>query len=245
MRSDSLMRCCATSPTRESRVGPLPVARADRQVAGQPHGHTGLRVRRNHRLPPRTSLPVAHRLGPTSDTAQALGLEASARLDSAAARAFASEDMLSTVSLLSRAVALLPDKDRDRLALLPRLAFALIETGDFRRLARVIEETSLPADAIDDEQALALAGVLEQWMRLYTDPNRRPAQARDAVHEALSTFEAIGDDYGLAKAWSLLGFANNVSARFADAETAWAQAAVHAHLGLANDETNSTHSPGG
>lgn len=168
-------------------------------------------------------------LGPTSDTAQALGRQASARLDGAAARAFASEDMLSTVSLLSRAVALLPDKDRDRLALLPRLAFALIETGDFRRLARVIEETSLLADAIGDEQALALAGVLEQWMRLYTDPDRRPAQARDAVHGAISTFEAIGDDYGLAKAWSLLGFANNVSARFADAETAWARAAVHAH----------------
>jgi class 3 adenylate cyclase/tetratricopeptide (TPR) repeat protein len=168
-------------------------------------------------------------LGPTSDAAQALGRQASARLDSAAARAFASEDMPGTVSLLSRAVALLPDKDSGRLALLPRLAFALIETGDFRRLARVIEETSLLADAIGDGQALAMAGVLEQWMRLYTDPDRRPAQARDAVHGAISTFEAVGDDYGLAKAWSLLGFANNVSARFADAEKAWARAAVHAH----------------
>jgi hypothetical protein len=73
-----------------------------------------------------------------------------------------------------------------------------------------------------------MAGVLEQWMRLYTDPDRRPAQARDAVRGAISTFEAVGDDYGLAEAWSLLGFANHVSARFADAETAWARAAVHA-----------------
>ena len=167
-------------------------------------------------------------LGPTSDAAQALGRQASAHLAGAAARAFASEDMPGTVSLLSRAVALLPDKDPGRLALLPRLAFALIETGDFRRLARVIEETSLLADAIGDERALAMAGVLEQWMRLYTDPDRRPAQARDAVRGAISTFEAVGDDYGLAKAWSLLGFANNVSARFADAETAWARAAEHA-----------------
>jgi class 3 adenylate cyclase/tetratricopeptide (TPR) repeat protein len=167
-------------------------------------------------------------LGPTSDAAQALGRQASARLDSAAARAFASEDMPGTVSLLSRAVGLLPDKDSGRLVLLPRLAFALIETGDFRRLARVIEETSLLADANGDGQALAMAGVLEQWLRLYTDPDRRPAQARDAVHGAISTFEAVGDDYGLAKAWSLLGFANNVSARFADAEMAWSRAAVHA-----------------
>src|SRR5581483_11300634 len=68
-------------------------------------------------------------LGPTSDAAQALGRQASARLASAAARAFASEDMPGTVSLLSRALALLPDKDPGRLALLPRLAFALIETG--------------------------------------------------------------------------------------------------------------------
>jgi class 3 adenylate cyclase/tetratricopeptide (TPR) repeat protein len=168
-------------------------------------------------------------LGPTSDAAQALGRQASARLDSAAARAFASEDMPGTVSLLSRAIALLPDKDPGRLALLPRLAFALIETGDFRRLARVVEETSLLAGAIGDERALAMAGVLGQWMRLYTDPARRPTQARDTVREAISTFEAIGDDYGLAKAWSLLGFANNVSARFADAEKAWARAAAHAH----------------
>jgi class 3 adenylate cyclase/tetratricopeptide (TPR) repeat protein len=171
---------------------------------------------------------VLTELGPTSDAAQALGRQASARLAGAAARAFASEDMPGTVSLLSRAVGLLPDKDPDRLALLPRLAFALIETGDFRRLARVIEETSLLADAIGDERAVALARVLEQWMRLYTDPDRQPAQARDAVRGAISTFEAAGDDYGLAKAWSLLGFANNVSARFADAETAWARAAVHA-----------------
>jgi class 3 adenylate cyclase/tetratricopeptide (TPR) repeat protein len=167
-------------------------------------------------------------LGPTSDTAQRLGRQASGRLAGAAARAFASEDMLGTVSLLSRAVALLPDKDPDRLALLPRLAFALIETGDFRRLARVIEETSLLAGAIGDERALALAGVLEWWTRLLTDPDRGPAQARDAVRGAISTFEAAGDNYGLAKAWSLLGLANIVSARFADAETAWAQAAEHA-----------------
>src|SRR5215510_7025615 len=134
---------------------------------------------------------VLTELGPTSDAAQALGRQASARLAGAAARAFASEDMPGTISLWSRAVALLPDKDPGRLALLPRLAFALMETGDFRRLARVIEETSLLADAIGDEQALAMAGVLEQSMRL-------------------------------------LGFANHVSARFADAETAWARAAVHA-----------------
>src|SRR5215469_11078303 len=120
-------------------------------------------------------------------------------------------------------------EDRDRLALLPRLAFALIETGDFRRLERVIDETSLLAGATGDERSLALAGVLEQWMRLEADPDRGPTQARDTVRGAINTFEAIGDDYGLAKAWSLVGLADIVSARFADAETAWARAAVHAH----------------
>ena len=130
-------------------------------------------------------------LGPTSDAAQALGREGRRPPGRAAARAFASEYMPGTVSLLSRAVALLPDKDPGRLVLLPRLAFALIETGDFRRLARVIEETSPLADAFGDEQALAMAGVLEQWMHLYTDPDRRPAQARDAVRGAISTFEAM------------------------------------------------------
>jgi class 3 adenylate cyclase/tetratricopeptide (TPR) repeat protein len=167
-------------------------------------------------------------LGPTSGAAQALGRQASGRLASAAARAFASEDMQGTVSLLSRALALLPEKDPGRLELLPRLAFALMETGDFGRLAQVIEETSLLAGAAGDERALALAGVLERWIRLFTDPDRGPAQARDAVRGAISTFEAAGDDYGLAKAWSLLGLANIVLAQFGDAETAWARAAVHA-----------------
>jgi class 3 adenylate cyclase/tetratricopeptide (TPR) repeat protein len=167
-------------------------------------------------------------LGPTTDAAQALGRQASARLASAAARAFASEDMVGTVSLLSRAIAMLPSKDPDRLSLLPRLAFALIETGDFRRLGRVIEETSLLAGMIGDERALALAGVLERWMRLLTGPERGAAQIRDGIRGAIGTFEAAGDDYGLAKAWSLVGLADIMSARFADAETAWARAAVHA-----------------
>jgi class 3 adenylate cyclase/tetratricopeptide (TPR) repeat protein len=167
-------------------------------------------------------------LGPTSGAAQALGRRASAHLASAAARAFASEDMLGAVSLLSRAIALLPGKDPDRLSLLSRLAFALIETGDFGRLAQVIEETSLLAGMVGDQRALALAGVLERWMRIFTDPERGPAQARDGVRGAISTFEAVGDDYGLAKAWSLVGLADIMSARFADAETAWSRAAVHA-----------------
>ena len=93
----------------------------------------------------------------------------------------------------------------------------------------MIEETSLLAGATGDERALAMAGVLEQWMRLEADPDRGPTQARDTVRGAINTFETIGDDYGLAKAWSLVGLADIVSARFADAETAWARAAVHAH----------------
>ena len=168
-------------------------------------------------------------LGPASDAAQALGRQASARLGSAAARAFASEDLPGAVSLLSRAVALLPERDPDRLALLPRLAFALLDTGDFGRLAPVIEETSESAGAIGDKRTLALAGVLERWMRVFTDPERGLAHVRDGVRGAIGTFEAAGDDYGLAKAWSLVGLADIVSARFADAETAWAKAAVHAH----------------
>jgi len=107
-------------------------------------------------------LEQAHRylseLGPLDDRGRELGLSAATRLSSAGRRAFGRGDMPAAASLLQRSATLFPEDDRRRLELLPNLAEALMEIGEFVQAeqfvdqavlrAREREETRLWADAV-------------------------------------------------------------------------------------------------
>jgi class 3 adenylate cyclase/tetratricopeptide (TPR) repeat protein len=178
-------------------------------------------------------------LGPRSQRADDLARQAFAALEPAARRAFARGDMPAAVNLLSRATALLDRGSPDRVRLLPQLAFALMETGDFERLQGVVAEASEAAEA-GDPAMQAHTTILHLWIRLFTDPVGWADAAQEEATRTVAAFEELGDESGLARASSLLGLVNMMKGRFGDAEVAWEQASTHARrAGDQRDELES------
>jgi class 3 adenylate cyclase len=177
-------------------------------------------------------LEQAHRvlleLGRPSDRTVALGERAAERLAAAGERAFARGDMAAAVNLLTRATALMPSHDARRLELLPEIAFALMETAGFDRLVAVAREMEKAAAETRDAGLQAHALVIGLWIRLFTNPEGWAAEAEGEARRAIATFRRLGDERGLARAWSLLGLVVTLNARFAPAEEAWSKAVEHA-----------------
>jgi len=182
-------------------------------------------------------LEQAHRylseLGPLDDRGRDLAARAAARLGSSGRRAFARADMSAAANLLRRAVLLLPTEDRTRLALLPPLAEALMEIGEFPWALLFLDEaTDLAAGDPRLEADLVLTRLLvrhhveenlEQW---------RDEVAREA-ERLIPVLQEQRADAELAKAWRLLGFVHGSVCRYGDAAAAVKEAAEHARR--AND----------
>ena len=182
-------------------------------------------------------LEQAHRylseLGPLGDHGRELGVRAAGRLGSAGRRAFARADMSAAANLLRRAVMLLPTEDRTRLALLPQLAEALMEIGEFPWAMLFLDEaTELASGDPRLEADLVLTRLLvrhhveenlEQW---------REEVAREA-ERLIPVLQEQRADAELAKAWRLLGFVHGSVCRYGDAAAAVKEAAKHARR--AND----------
>jgi class 3 adenylate cyclase/tetratricopeptide (TPR) repeat protein len=177
-------------------------------------------------------LEQAHRalleLGPPSDRTAALGERAAERLASAGERAFARGDMPAAVNFLSRATALLPDRHPRRLELLPEVAFALLESGNFEGLMATAGEMEAAAAETGDERLQAHATVIGLWIRVFTNPEGWLPEAEREATRAIDTFGRLGDERGLARAWSLIGLVGILTARFVPAENGWSRAVEHA-----------------
>lgn len=167
-------------------------------------------------------------LGPMNERTVALGRRAANPLASAGRRAFARGDMPAAVNLLSRAASLAPPDDPRRVELLPELAFALLQTGDFTGMQAVLDDLRHAALAAGDPGLEANAVILDLWIRLFTQPEGWADEAYRAATRAISTFEGQGNERGLAKGWSLLGLFHMMKGRFATAGEAWENAAAHA-----------------
>ncbi|MEP6696715.1 MAG: adenylate/guanylate cyclase domain-containing protein [Pseudonocardiales bacterium] len=172
-------------------------------------------------------------LGPLTPRARHQGRRAATLLSSVGRNAYARGDMPAAVNLLSRADALLSSDDVQRLDILPSLAFALMEVGQFERLVAVATETHDLASASGDPGRLAHANILNLYIRLFTSPETWAEEAEREARNALATFQRLGDDSGLARGWSLFGLVNVTKAQFASAQQAWEKAAEHA--GAAGD----------
>ena len=179
-------------------------------------------------------------LGPASDQATELARKAAARLASAGDRAYTRGDMPAAVNLLSRAVALLEPGASERTSLLPELAFALLETGDFERLVEVATETGSAAEASGDRRLQGHAAILAMWLRLFTEPVGWTEEAHRQATSARTAFEEIDDERGLGKAAALLALVHIMRCRFEEAEKTWETAADHARrAGDRRDEMES------
>jgi class 3 adenylate cyclase/tetratricopeptide (TPR) repeat protein len=166
-------------------------------------------------------------LGPPTPRVDDLGRRAAGSLAAAGRRAFARGDMPASAALLSRGVNLVPPAHELRLELLPELGHALLETANLSRARAVIGEAQRAAAASDDQRLRAHVLILDQWVRMYTDPEGWAGPAERNAHRAMAIFEELGDERGLAESWSLLGLVHLFTCAFGEAEEAWEKAAAH------------------
>jgi class 3 adenylate cyclase/tetratricopeptide (TPR) repeat protein len=177
-------------------------------------------------------LEQAHRLrtqlGTLDEVSAELALRAGRRLGAAGRRALARGDVPGALNLLGRAASLLPVTSGERLHLLPALAEAATETGDLARADEILRDVIAAAAAWGDRGLEVLAEIDRAYLREYIDPTTREERVLQTAERAIRLFEELGDDHGLAKAWSLRALAFWDRCRFAEMEGVLERALVHA-----------------
>jgi predicted ATPase/class 3 adenylate cyclase len=160
-----------------------------------------------------------------------LAHRAAVKLDGAGRRALEREDMPAAANLLRRAHDLYAEDDRARLELIPDLAHALTQTGEFPWAEIFLRE------AVETAQRLDLPAIAAE-ARLSQLTTERHAGGADTnwsntvlaeLDTAMPLFQA--DDRRLAKAWRMAMDAHGISYRFGDAAAAAERALRHARLG--------------
>ena len=142
-------------------------------------------------------------LGETGAALEALRLEAGERLAAAGFRAHDRNDMTACASLLGRAVTLLPRESAERVRVATVLGTALGWTGDDEGALRTFEQARIGAERLGDERLLARVVVAALHNGLWSGRTPDPQHLLEKVNETISTFEAVGDDEGLARAYIL------------------------------------------
>jgi DNA-binding SARP family transcriptional activator len=173
-------------------------------------------------------------LGTLDDATRALAQEAAARLGAAASRAFVRRDAEAAVSLMSRAVALIPADDPARVDLIPNVRVVQGLSGDLSWAEKVLAETVAAAVAAADRRLEAHARVQQAFLRLFTQPDVSPAELHEVGERAIATFDEFGDELGLARAWRLVAQAHYLARRAG--LTAEASERALAHARVAGDE---------
>src|SRR5262249_49712196 len=167
------------------------------------------------------------------DRQRELARRAADKLRTAGARAFAREAMPAAANLLRRAHDLFEEGDPARIEVVPDLAQALTQTGEFA-WAEVFLGEAIEASARLGKPSLAAEARLAQ---LLTPRFAGGGEANwcDAGMSELDTavplFEETADHVRLGRAWRLAMDAHGISYRFGDAAAAAERAVRHARLG--------------
>jgi tetratricopeptide (TPR) repeat protein len=143
-------------------------------------------------------------LRPTMPDDHALAARASERLASAGMRASARSDTGAVANLLSRAADLLPADEPRRLELLPDLAFALTEIGEYERARALIADAAEKAAAAGDRRLEAHAIMARLLLLEDTEPEGWPERTRHEIEGVFRSLHEAGDHLGLAKAWGVM-----------------------------------------
>jgi class 3 adenylate cyclase/tetratricopeptide (TPR) repeat protein len=144
---------------------------------------------------------------------EALAALAADRLETAGRRANLRGDVGGTVSLLERALALRPEKERD-VRLEAEVADALFLAGRPTDAEKLLEASEARARASADHRAELIAAMTRVRVMSSTDPEGRADELTALANEAIPLFEAAGDDVGLMHAWWSLGQAEHMHCRF-------------------------------
>jgi class 3 adenylate cyclase/tetratricopeptide (TPR) repeat protein len=144
-------------------------------------------------------------LGPPGAHETELAQRAGQRLGSAGLQAFRRADMPAAVNLLERAARILPDDDPVRTRCLPDLSFALFQTGELARADAIVNDALERATATGESRTAWHARVFRSSVQMFRDPAGIHLPAITAMlEEATRAFADLGDDLGVARAWSYL-----------------------------------------
>ncbi len=140
------------------------------------------------------------------ERARRLAGEAGTKLGIAGLRAWRRADVAATTNLLGRAVELLPQSDPVRLELLCELGLAFRTAGEIARADEVLREATETA-AAEGKRRLELRARLERAnVRLSSHPEGSADELLELATDAIPTFEGLGDDRALGRAWLLAGY---------------------------------------
>jgi tetratricopeptide (TPR) repeat protein len=173
-------------------------------------------------------------LGPVNAKSRELARQAARQLTVAGRRALAREDMPAASNLLARAAELTGHGEASA-RLLHELGTAFIGVGKLAEADVVLREAREAAVAAGDAHLEAHVLVTRLRLDLEVEPASVAVADRE-VGRVIRTFEAMGDEGGLARAWRLLASAHWHRAQAADSEAALAQAAIHAQAAADTDE---------
>lgn len=128
------------------------------------------------------------------------------------------------MNLLSRAVSLLPPDDPARVDLVPTVRVTQGLGGDLGWAVDVLAE----AIAVGDDKLRTHALVQQGLLRLYTGPDVTAEELIEIAESAIGTFNELGDDLGLSRAWRLVGQAHYLGRRAGATVEAAELALLHA-----------------
>jgi class 3 adenylate cyclase/tetratricopeptide (TPR) repeat protein len=168
-------------------------------------------------------------LGPVGDKATELAARAGERLGRAGRRAMVGGgDVAAAASLMSRAVALLPDERPLRRELLTELGSARMMTGDFAGAGEVLEEAVASASAAGDARVESRALIEREFYKTFAGSEDATLTIPEVTAKAIPVLEEAGDDLGLARAWRLRSELDIRAARWGARAEALDRALVHA-----------------
>ena len=169
-------------------------------------------------------------LGPLDEHGNALGTRAAARLSSAGRRAFGRGDVAAAANLLSRAATLLPERSRERIELLPELAEALQEVGEFTAAEAFVDEAIAGARVLGDP-TLEADAILTRLLVRHHVADDLDAWRADVDRETARIIPFLDSEAApavLAKAWRMVGFVHGTVCRWEETATAAEQTIEHA-----------------
>jgi class 3 adenylate cyclase/tetratricopeptide (TPR) repeat protein len=156
-------------------------------------------------------LEQAHRyrseLRPGEPGLAGLAQRAGEHLANAGLRAFKRADTSAAVSLLGRAVALLPSDDPRRLEALCELGNAQHGAGDVAAGEATLGEAVARAQEAADRRFELRARMERSYLRLFTDREADVTELFKLAHDANPVFEQLGDDRALGRTWRHIGYA--------------------------------------
>jgi class 3 adenylate cyclase/tetratricopeptide (TPR) repeat protein len=169
-------------------------------------------------------------LGPVDDHGRTLGARAAEHLGSAGRRAFGRGDMVAAADLLRRAVALLPELSRGRIELLPDLAEALQEIGEFRAAETFVEDAVAGARELGDA-TLEADAILTRLLVRHHAADDLDAWRAEVERETTRIIQLVDGEAApdvLAKAWRMVGFVHGTVCRWEETAVAAQQTVEYA-----------------